>query len=153
MRCCFAYKLSVQWLSILIADEVHRTNVPTTLMRGNLFVTKLLLAFMRVSCGDIVFLRLQGIVTLAVTESAKYEVDPQKISPDYNVEDNVENLIDLAKQYLQVVSDCLPILPLLVSSFIDNDNANSNHSPLPGHFERFSPLCGWRRTKSSLDME
>merc|ERR1712137_1247301 len=104
--------MGVPWLKTLVAQEIQRTAAQTTLLRGNLFVTKLLLAFMRVSCGDVLFVQMREVVEEAVTSFEKYEVDPKKVSEECTVDENIENLIHLTKSFLRTISESINYLPI-----------------------------------------
>lgn len=87
-------------------------------MRGNVYITKLLLSYMRmVCCGDAGLMHpLTAVIKRALVDPEQYEVDPKKQNSERDNTGNLAALDSLVREFLDCIIDSLSVMPLYVAS-------------------------------------
>lgn len=134
-----AYDLCYPILKDLITKEVEGTSDPSTLMRGNVYITKLLLSYMRmVCCGDAgLMLPLTTVIERALEDPEQYEVDPKKQNSERDNTANVSALENLVREFLDCIIDSLSVMPFALHNILAHLRAMTERK-FPGKGKSFS---------------
>jgi hypothetical protein len=132
IKAFYAYEMDINWLERLITQEVNATGDnflsfihkksleltqvlstvdPSTLMRGNIFVTKVLGSYLKLVCGGVLFFPFKEIIEETLESPLDFEVDPQKLSENHTLENNMNNLIEVLHRFVQIICETVTVMP------------------------------------------
>jgi len=110
--CIFeANKQSVRLLKAFVTKEVASSETPNTLFRSNSISTKLMKMYTKMIGGEYLKSTLKPLVDSLLASTATFEVDPHKIRPGQDAEENWRNLKTWAQTFFDTIVNSLNRCP------------------------------------------
>jgi len=105
----------IDFITLLIKDEVLRTMTVTTLFRTNSLTTTIMTEYAKMIGADFLRQTIGPIIIDLCTnyKDTSFEVDPSKMKPGENVDANLQYLQDLVSRFLDALITSLNICPEL----------------------------------------
>jgi len=107
-------KAIFEFLMLVIIDEVTNTENPGTLFRGNCLATKVLSSYALLIAKSFLKQLLTQPIQHLLDNSCSYEIDPNKLGPNDNLETNLANCRRVVKMFLDVIINSIDICPMVV---------------------------------------
>jgi len=130
------YNLFLPYMYQAISEEVRATKSQTTLLRGNTYLTKTLLSYLRTKCMRYL-MPLKPLIEEAIVQSDLLEVDATKAREDDDVNAAMDRLIDLSTRFLNVIAVAIEDMPHVLKQIMQH-LCNETESKYEGKGKNFA---------------